>query len=259
MSQWERRLSRDSSPRRRLEHELRYALVAPLIREAELWVDLGCGRGGAAAGALAGEPTAQALLVDLDEAALERAGRELPGARTLRADLGNAEGTAAVRDAVGQAEATVTCFEAIAHLEDFVPCVELLLDLGARCTVVLSVPNDAFWSIENAHHHTMWGEGAFDELRRLVPDDHVALEQVPLAGSAIVGAGDAELALTPARVPADRVASHFLLAFGPRAQRLAPLAHARAVDADGQRRFDRERDSELAVLAGRVAELEQAR
>ena len=37
--------------------------------------------------------------------------------------------------------------------------------------MALSVPNDAFWSIQNPFHHTMWGEGAFEELRRLLPED----------------------------------------------------------------------------------------
>jgi hypothetical protein len=255
MSQWERRLTSQSSPARRLEHELRYALAAPLVRDADPWVDLGCGTGVAAAG-VHGRSN---LLVDVDDEALRLAASAVPGARTLRADLGTSDGAAAVRDAVGDAAAVVTCFETLAHLEDFVPCVELLLGLGSRCAVVLSVPNDAFWTVENPFHKTMWGEGAFDELRRLLPGDHIVLEQVPLAASAIVGAGDAELPLQAARVPARRVPSHFLLAFGPGTDRLAPLAATGALDADAQRRLDRERDSELAVLAARVAELEQAR
>jgi hypothetical protein len=237
-----------------MEQELRHALVAPLVREAELWVDLGCGAGVAAGG----ERARSNLLVDVSEEALRSAAAAVPDAGTLCADLGTVEGAASVRDAVGDAAAVVTCFETLAHLEDFVPCVELLLELGARCAVVLSVPNDAFWAVEDPRHRTMWGEGAFDELRRLLPGDHVILEQVPLAGSAIVGAGEAELALEAARVAARRVPSHFLLAFGPGTDRLAPLAATRMLDADAQRRLERERDSDLAVLAARVAELEQA-
>jgi hypothetical protein len=259
MPQWERRLMQQSSPAWRLEHELRYALVAPLVREIELWVDLGCGTAVAAANALGSQRRARTLLVDVDEEVLEEARRALPDAQTLCTDLGHAEGAAAVREAVGEDEAVVTCFETLAHLENFVPCVELLLSLGERSTVVISVPNDAFWSIDNPFHRTMWGEGAFEELRTLVPEERVVLEQVPLAASAIVRAGGAELPLEPAQVADKRVPSHFLVAFGPRAEALAPLAATRTIDADEERRLERQRDSELALLAARVADLEQAR
>jgi hypothetical protein len=57
-------------------------------------------------------------------------------------------------------------------------------------TVSLSVPNDAFWSIENPFHHTMWGEGAFEELRRLLPADHVVARQFALQGSLAQGDGE---------------------------------------------------------------------
>jgi SAM-dependent methyltransferase len=258
MSQWRCRLNRESSPAHRLEHELRYALVAQLVSESELWVDLGCGTGVAAAAGLDGRLPERAILVDVDEDALAEAGGELPGAEALRADLGSAEGVAAVRDALGDAQAIVTCFQTLAHLEDFVPCVELLVGLGERCSVVLSVPNDAFWPVANPFHLTMWGEGAVDELRRLLPHDHFVLEQVPLAASAIVGAGEVELALGSARVTAKRVPSDFVLAFGTRAGELAPVAATRLIDSTAQRRYERKRDSELAVLAARVAELEQA-
>jgi SAM-dependent methyltransferase len=241
----------------RVEHELRYALAAPLIRAARLWVDLGCGSGAAAAGALGDRLPAAALLVDVDGDALDEASGALAGARTLRADLATAEGTAAVREAVAADDIVVTCFETLAHLADFAPCVELLLDLPA--TVVLSVPNDAFWAIENPNHPTTWGQGAVEELRRVLPADHVVLDQIPLAASAIVGAGDADLAVGSVRVTEERVPSHHVLAFGPGAERLAPLAGAAVVDARSQRRRERERDSELEVLAARVAELERAR
>jgi hypothetical protein len=138
-----------------------------------------------------------------------------------------------------------------------VPCVELLTGLHERCSVVLSVPNDAFWAAENPMHLTIWGEGAFDELRRLVPAEHTVLEQVPIAGSAIAPTHDLQLALEDAAVPSGRVPSSYLLAFGARVDRLAPVAATRVVDADAQRRHERERDGELAILAARVAELEK--
>jgi hypothetical protein len=263
MPQWEERLVRESSPAHRLEGELRYALVAPLVREASVWVDLGAGSGVAAADGLEGRLAGRTLLVDRSADALGDAARELAGSETLVADLGTDEGAAAVRDALADTPAggVVTCFETLAHLETFVPAVTLLLDLADRgFTVVLSVPNDAFWSVENPFHRTSWGEGAAEELARLLPDDHVRLEQVAVHGSAIGPAGEAAtLALGDVELPERRVPSHYVLAFGPEAHRLAPLAGARAADAGEERRYERERGSRLALLEARLAELESAR
>lgn len=263
MSQWQERLTRESSPAHRLEGELRYALVAPLVREASVWVDLGSGSGVAAADGLAGRLAGRTLLVDVSAEALEDAVRELPGSETLAADLGTADGAAAVRDALADTPAggLVTCFETLAHLERFDTAVSLLLELGDRgFTVVISVPNDAFWSVENPFHRTAWGEGAAEELARLLPGDHVRLEQVPARASAIAPAGEAAtVALGDVELPAARVPSHYLLGFGPQAHRLAPLAGARAADAGEERRWERERASRLALLEARVQELEGAR
>lgn len=254
-------MTTDASPARRVEDELRYALVAPLVREASLWVDLGSGTGVAAADGLGSAAPRRALLVDASAHALEQAARELGaiGATTLQADLTTNEGIAAVREAIGEEQgAVVTCFQTLAHLESFVACVDLLVELGAAHTVVLSVPNDAFWSIENPYHPTMWGAGAFAELRSLVPGDHVVLEQMALAGSAIAPPGAGEVALAPAGLQDERVPAHFLLAFGPQADRLAPVAAARMADAAEERRWERERTSELAFMAARLQELESA-
>jgi SAM-dependent methyltransferase len=261
MSERQHRVTGHAGPALRVEDELRYALVAELVRDAPLWVDLGCGTGVPAADGLGSAMPRRAVLVDTSAEALESAARELApmGATPLQADLADAEGIAAVRDAVGEEQGgVVTCFHTLAHLENFVPCVDLLVELGAAHTVVLSVPNDAFWSIENPFHPTMWGAGAFEELRSLVPGDHVALEQVALAGSAIAPPGAADLELAPARLEAERVPAHFLLAFGPQAGRLAPVAAARMADATEERRWERERASELAFMAARLQELESA-
>ena len=133
-------------------------------------------------------------------------------------------------------------------------------------TVVLSVPNDAFWAIENPFHHTMWGEGAFEELRRLLPDDHVVAHQFALQGSLDAdrrrGAGAAH---GRASQPAHRaVPTHFLVAFGPSASRLAAAAATVARrDLLEQRRWERQRESDLALLqassrAARAGGLAQA-
>jgi SAM-dependent methyltransferase len=261
MSEWEERVSTDSNPARRVEHGLRYALVAELVHDAPLWLDLGCGTGVTAADALGSSAPRRTVLVDRSAEALEQAARELMviSPTTVQADLGTAEGVATVREMVGEdTGGVVTCFETLAHLESFVPSVDLLIELAAEHTVVLSVPNDAYWSIENPFHPTMWGEGAFEELVSLIPGPYIRLDQVPLAGSAIVAPGAAVLELAPATLEAERVPSHFVLALGPQADRLVPAAATRMADAADERRWERERSSELALMAARLRELESA-
>jgi SAM-dependent methyltransferase len=257
MSPWERRLTAVSPPSRRLEAELRYAVAAPLIGEAELWVDLGCGTGIAAAAALAEAAVPDTLLVDIDADTLAQAQRMLPRARLLPADLGSSAGVAEVKRTIGDARAVVTCFETLAQLEDFAPCVELLVQLHEHSTVVLSVPNDALWDIENPFHRTMWGEGALDELRRVLPGDHIVLDQVPLAGSAIVSAAHQEVSLQPAQLVSGRAPSHYIVAFGAEIDRLGPLGAVGDIDTNAERRLERQRLSDLAFLEARVAELER--
>ena len=82
----------------------------------------------------------------------------------------------------------MTCFEVVEHLSTFVPLLEWsgALARDGAATFVISVPNDAFWSIQNPHHTSSWGEGAFEELRRLLPPEQTLLRQVALTGSALV-------------------------------------------------------------------------
>ena len=167
-----------------------------------------------------------------------------------------------MRDELGDpAGAAVTCFEVIEHLETFVPLVVALIDLAAKgATVVLSAPNDAFWALENPYHHTMWGEGAFEELRRLLPPDTVVARQVPLNGSHLVVEGDAgPLTMPPVAPRTDAVASHLLCAFGPRAGLLASRALAVPADLDAQRTWERQRESNMAVLQAEFAVVEAER
>src|SRR6201999_245968 len=167
----------------------------------------------------------------------------------LVADLADDDGLDAVRAALGEArDGVATCFEVIEHLERFAGVVELLVELAEErgFTVLLSVPNDAFWPIESPWHATMWGEGSFEELRRLLPADHVVARQVPLQGSAIVledaaAAGPGEIAPRDDAVP-----SHYIAAFGPRAGALAPLAAVTQADLAAQRRWERTREANLA-------------
>ena len=257
MPDWQERITRDTEPAVRIEHQLRYALAAPLVHASELWCDLGCGTGVGAAKGLGGKLPGRTLLVDVAEDALEQARRELPGENvsTMQADLSSEDGVASVVAALteqaGDGPATITCFECVEHLSSFVPLIGALVQLAERhrFTVVLSVPNDAFWSIENPHHQTSWGEGAFDELRTLLPSDHVLLRQVVLQGSAVVrGDGEPELRPVETELEPGGVPSHLLVAFGPERENTALGAMVAQVDMEEQRRWERQREADLSML-----------
>jgi SAM-dependent methyltransferase len=257
MPEWQERITRDTHPAIRIEHELRYAVAAPLIRQSPVWLDLGCGAGVGAAAALQGEGPPRAVLADASAEALEQAAREVPAGEAIpvQADLDTVQGLQAVRRAlVDLRGGCATCFEVIEHLESFVGAVELLVELAEQrgFTVVLSVPNDAFWPIESPWHQTMWGEGSFEELRRLLPAEHVVARQVPLQGSSIVPEG-AAAPPPPAFVPReDAVPSHYLAAFGPRCRELGPVSAAVQADLAEQRRWERQREANLAVYEDRI-------
>jgi hypothetical protein len=261
---WEERITRATHPTIRIEHEVRYRWAVPLIREAPVWCDLGCGNGIAAASALGGAFDGRAVLVDVADDALRQAEREIESDRTvtIRADLTAAADLERLRDVLLEDEPAggcITCFEVIEHLTSFVALVETLVDLteGHRFTVALSVPNDAFWSIENPFHHTMWGEGAFEELRRLLPEDHVVGRQVALQGSLAVVDGDGGgRHAVEFESPAAATPSHFLVGMGPGAARLAGAAAIGGADVVEQRRWERQRESDLAVLKSLIAQVD---
>jgi len=256
MPDWEERITRDTEPVLRAEHELRYELAAPLVAGSDLWCDLGCGNGVAGTRALAQGAPRRAVLVDVAADALEQArgALELDDVATVEADLATEDGVAKVRAALlersGGGPSCLTCFETIEHLETFVPLVVMLAELAEEhgFTIVLSVPNDAFWGIENPYHQTMWGEGSFEELRRLLPAGHEVLRQVELRGSAVV-AGEDERELRVAVSP-DGVPTHFIAAFGPATALLAPGARVTQADLDDQRRWERQREADLGYLPG---------
>ena len=255
--EWQERITRETAPPIRIEHELRYAMAAPLIRGAGMWLDLGCGAGVAAAAALGDAGPARAVLVDASEDALAEAARAVPAgeAVTVQADVASEAGLRAVRDALGEdRDGVVTCFEVIEHLESFVGVVELLAELASDrgYTVVLSVPNDAFWPVESPWHATMWGEGAFEELRRLLPAEQLVAAQVPLQGSSIVPEG-ALAPDPPALAPqADAVPSHFLLVLGPRREELVACSAVVQADLAAQRQWERQREANLAYYEDRI-------
>jgi 2-polyprenyl-3-methyl-5-hydroxy-6-metoxy-1,4-benzoquinol methylase len=266
VTDWEERISRDTNPAIRIEHEVRYRMAVPAIREASVWCDLGCGNGIAAASALAEGFEGRAVLVDLAEDALRQAEREIQAASTvtMQADLAAEGDLQRVRDALLETEGggCVTCFEVVEHLTSFVPLVELLVELAEQhgFTVALSVPNDAFWSIENPFHHTMWGEGAFEELRRLLPANHVAARQFALHGSVtqLDGAGSDRHTVEVASA-AGAEPTHFLVGLGPGTARLVSAAAVGEADLVERRLWERQRESDLAYLKSLEAEMTDAR
>src|SRR5581483_8926531 len=139
-----------------------------------------------------------------------------------------------------EGERIVTCFEVVEHLGTFLPLLEWSTALArdGAATFVITVPNDAFWAIENPYHLTAWSEGAFEELRLLLPPEHTVLRQVALVGSAVVD-DDAtpvshELAVQVGGEAA--VATHFIAAYGPRHGQLQRGALAGQADHHEQRR-----------------------
>jgi hypothetical protein len=261
VSDWQERITCETAPAIRVEHDLRYRAAAPLILSAGEWTDLGCGNGIAAAAALGDERPQSALLVDLDAHAVEQAARELslPTVETMTADLSDRRDLELVGERLARLGrgAIVTCFEVVEHLSSFVPLLEWAVKVATEhdATFVLSVPNDAFWSIQNPHHQTAWSEGAFEELRTLLPGEHVLLRQVALAGSALLTWDEQHEAreLDVAVGGDGTVATHFIAAFGPRREQLWRGAGAVQTDVLSQRRWERQRDSDVA-LAIAIAE-----
>lgn len=266
MPDWQERITRETAPAIRVEHELRYAAAAPLVHASAAWADVGCGTGLGAAGGLGTPYEGTAVLVDVDAGAIAEAQRTISAREVVpvTADLTDVEQLARIRtallDAAPEGCRTVTCFEVIEHLSTFAPLVELLAGLATEdgCSVVASVPNDAFWAIESPHHQTRWGEGAVAELRSLLPDDHVLLHQVALQGSALVRAGETATEVASVSI-AEGVASHFIVAFGPHLDAVAAGPRVVQVDQLEQRRWERQRESDLAYALNAVDELDAHR
>lgn len=254
MSDWQERITRETAPAIRAEHELRYRLAAQLIATSAVWADLGCGTGLAARSALGERRPPHALLLDIDPEAASGAARELQVAdtRQMTGDLTDPGLLSRIGEELlsVQGERVVSCFEVVEHLSTFVPLLEWAGELAraGAATFVISVPNDAFWSIENPYHLASWGEGAFEELRRLLPASHTLMRQVALTGSALVdwesGCERHEMSVQAGGEGA--IATHFIAAFGPRHGELRREAVAVQADLLGQRRWERQRESNLS-------------
>jgi SAM-dependent methyltransferase len=249
MVDFQERITQETEPSIRVEHDVRYGAVAALVAAAASWVDLGCGTGLAARAAIAHGRPPKATFVDADEAAVGEAARAFgDDATAIVADLSAPDGLDAVRAAIDYG-AIVTCFETVEHLPAFAPLLELLVELAERhdVTVVMSVPNDAFTGVQNPHHATVWGEGAIEELRGLLPDGYVLAHQLALAGSVLVVDEEPRShAVEVTAAAAGAAQTHFVVAFGPRAAELAERAAVAQVDQRAQRAWERQRSADLA-------------
>ena len=256
MVDFEERITCETPPQSRLEHDVRYRSVRSLVMSSRVWCDLGCGSGVAAAAALEGRYPGRAVLVDIAEDALREAEHRIAAheVHAFRADLASENDLEIVHDALFTDlpdNGCITCFELVEHLVSFAPLVQLLVEAAetGRYTVILSVPNDAFTSIQNPFHQTVWGESAFEEFKRLLPADHLLAVQVELRGSTLTRVSGTkeprrEAACT---IPEAVIASHFIAAFGPRAELLEePMEEVQVTDREAQRMWERQRDSDLA-------------
>jgi hypothetical protein len=197
--------------------------------------------------------------VDIDKAAATEAAGRFPNsdARALPLDLTQEESLASLHASLAPLDdgLCVTCFELIEHLETFVPLVRFLTECAdGGATVLLSVPNDAFSYVVNPFHRSAWGEGAFAELRELLPTSHVTLEQVAVTGS-LLTLRDAPRQTISVEIEVEEranVPTHLLAAFGSRATEIALTARASVLDNDSQRTWERQREIDLAYSTARL-------
>ena len=205
MATWQERIRPSSEPALQAERDLRYRYAAPAIAKAKLWADV----------RLDGEPPAPPE------------GFEGEALVLAPADVGQLKG----RDGV-----VVTCFEVIERLESFASLVEELESLK-NATVLLSVPNDAAGA-------SAWGEGAFAELRSLLPGGHSVAAQTALTGSAI-GAQN------------ETAPTHFIATWGGDA--LDEVREVAELDLDEQRDWVRRQLADLAFYKAAYEELKGER
>jgi hypothetical protein len=192
-----------------------------------------------------------------ERALVDRVVRELAGddsilnAADLAGDAPQALSLAAVlRERAGEGE-LIACVGVLERLVDFGAVVEALVALSAErgATVVMAVPNDTFARDATGDRASAWGEGAVSELRRLLPANHVVMHEIALRGAALVPeSGGAQFAAAVDVDPRATAPVAYVLAFGPRAARLAASADVVAADVSAERAHERARTAELEVL-----------
>ncbi len=222
---------RDTDPAARVERDARRHVASGLSGRGA-WVDLRAEDGPAA-----GDPPPE-------------------GATPLTSSFADDDDLAAVRDAAGHG-GLVTVFDTLEHLPSFAALVQLLVTVAEEqeATVVVGVPNDAVGPVDLAARRTTWDEGAFAELRSMLPTDHAVWHQLALRGTAVVPAGHEGLHEGAVALTDDGAPVAFLAAFGPLAGELAPAVGVVQAEVAAERAARRAADAELAVLRARVAAL----
>jgi hypothetical protein len=156
-----------------------------------------------------------------------------------------------------QEGSVIACVGVLERLSGFARVVHALVALATerQATVVLALPNDAAVDAAAGPRRSVWGEGAVAELRGLLPSDHVAFNLVTLRGAALVpaGGGAHELSVDVDTEVRAGAPAGFVLAFGPRAQRLEAAAAIAAADLSAERAHGRALTAELEVLRARLA------
>ena len=224
---------RDTDPAARVERDARRHVAAGLGGRGA-WVDLRAEDGPAA-----GDPPPE-------------------GATPLTSAFAGDDELAAVREAAGQG-GLVTVFDTVEHVPSFAALVQLLVELAETqdATVVVGVPNDAVGDGGAPEgRRTTWDEGAFAELRSMLPADHAVWHQLALRGTAVVPDGHEGLHEGAVALTDDGVPVAFLAVFGPLAGELAPAVGVVQADVAAERAARRAADAELAVLRARLAGLE---
>ncbi|HPU38786.1 MAG TPA: hypothetical protein PLS63_04375 [Microthrixaceae bacterium] len=269
MTQWEERISGGSDVLLLAEHQVRYGWAKGPISSATTWCDLGCGTAAASSVALGDTLPDRVVLTDLELDALTEARRAFSpvDVDTVQVDLTSRSALDELTERIdGDGPTVITCFEVIEHLPDFLPVVEWLSARAADgATVAISVPNDVFTSVKNPFHVTMWGSSTVEELRGLLPTDHVAAVQVALSGSAVTAGAPVEGSLHVDDIGA-AIPLQYLFGFGTSAEDLSPNAAVLPTEVAAQRVWERQREvdnayfrseaAQAAVLRERVAELE---
>jgi hypothetical protein len=178
-------------------------------------------------------------------------------AAALAGDPPDVEALVAALREQAQEGSVIACVGVLERLSGFARVVHALVALATerQATVVLALPNDAAVDAAAGPRRSVWGEGAVAELRGLLPSDHVAFNLVTLRGAALVPAGGGAHEL---RVDVDTevragAPAGFVLAFGPRAQRLEAAAAIAAADLSAERAHGRALTAELEVLRARLA------
>jgi hypothetical protein len=198
----------------------------------------------------------------LERAIVERAVRTLAGERApldaaaLAGDPPDADALVSALREQAQEGSVIACVGVLERLSSFARVVHTLVALAAehQATVVLALPNDAAEANASGARRSVWGEGAVAELRGLLPSDHVAFDLLALRGAALVPAGGAvELSVGVEADARAAAPAGFVLAFGPRAQRLQSAAAVVAADLTAERAHERARTAELEVLRARLA------